>query len=304
VALAVHCSGLPHDESEAVAAQATTWRHRPPPATISRTAPAVSAPTWKHEHRMSSSLSELGDEMVEVTAMHESLAIAAPFAAFFFACFLVVLAIPSLWADVYAFSAYLIELVSIAALTASLFFLCADCRIAYYHVNELCAQASYQKLSSEQIARARRRIAARSRQHLRANNLVAALAVAHVVWFVFRVFFTHWSKRISVVVWIPIYFKELIYLLLACREISRVNDRSAQLQGILAQRMWHGGDLASNVLRLSMFAMLANEPLSFVVAGRRWSRSDLAVAWSAVVMLSLLVVVRSVLMQFSLTLMH
>ena len=123
----------------------------------------------------------------------------------------------------------------------------------------------------------------------------------NVAWFIFRVFFTHWSQRIAVVYWILAYFKDLFFLLVVFNESARVNERANQLSSILSQRMWHNGDVNSNLNRLSMFANLTNEPLGYVLGNRRWTTGDMIIYAGVIVLISLFVLIRSILMQFSLS---
>lgn len=250
---------------------------------------------------MSGSLSEVGLEMLEVTALNEYVPRACAFSAFFTLWIVVIAFIPSLFQDWYTFSAYLIELTSIACLTVSLLFVAVDCRIAYHHVNELCAQASYETLSMYKVSQARQRMRERMRQHSIANNLSMILAGVNVLWFIVRVFFTKWTRTVNVVVFILLYFKELIYLLCVIRECARVNERANELSRILSQRMWRQGDVQVNLQRLSMVAMLSTEPVGFSLCGRRWTYADVRAVFVAVCLLSLLVLIRSILLQFSLT---
>ena len=252
--------------------------------------------------RMNASLSEVCSGMIEVTAMNDFLSNGIGFFIIFFSWLVIICLIPQLlWDNVYVLSAYLIEITSISCLTVNLLIIGTDCRIVYHYINELCTMASYQKLTQDDILRVRKICKLRSRTYLITNNSVILLGVINIIWFIFRVFFTHWINRLSVVIWILVYFKDLIFLLIIFNESARVNERANQLNTILSSRIWHNGEVNSNLNRLSMFANLTNEPLGYVLGGRRWTTGDMVIYAGIIVLISLFVLIRSILMQFSLT---
>lgn len=209
----------------------------------------------------------------------------------------------------------LLEYVSICAISATLLFISTDCRMCLSLVESLIHKAKSNTLTMRELLQTRQEIDHRVQRHAATISLIVLVAVFNILYlFVFDIMFTHWTMRrlLELLPWkMASYAKEIVFLMILFNESAKLNERADYLVQTIANECEksasqeeEGPDaeaatFRSEVQRLLLLAALTTKPISFRIAGRRWTKMDMLLQVVAVIVTTLIVVIRAIIMGYA-----
>lgn len=212
----------------------------------------------------------------------------------------------------------LLEYVSICAITASLLFVSADCRVCYAIADRLLQQVksgvSQMPLNMAQLKQSRQEVDDRVQRHAYTISWIVLVAVLNILYLlVVDIISTKWTAKelLELLPWkLASYFKEIAFLMVLFNESAKLNEKADELMHNIANHELPGDEdrfsvvapegvaeqemMRQQVRRLTLVNALATKPISFPIAGRRWTKMDMLLQVMTVVATSLIVIVRAI----------
>ena len=222
------------------------------------------------------------------------------------------------------FRVNLLEYVSICAITATLLFVSVDCRVCYAVIDRLvqlvkAADANGRiTINMSQLKESREEVDCRVQRHAQTITWIVVVAVLNIIYLlVVDIISTKWTAKelLELLPWkLASYFKEIAFLMVLFNESAKLNEKADELTQLIANHVVPGdGDgyvddhakisiesgsgtdfLHFQIRRLTLVNALVTKPISFPIAGRRWTKMDMLLQVMTVVVTTFIVVVRAI----------
>lgn len=208
-----------------------------------------------------------------------------------------------------------LEFVSIGLMSTAVLFIASDCRVCVSLVDTLCRKATEQTLSMKELLQTRQDIDDRVHRHARTISLITFMAVLNILYLlVFDIILPKWTGRqlLDLLPWkLASYAKEIVFLMIIFNESAKLNEKADILMSAVANNGVdaHAVDeseledpavLRKQVQGLMLFSALSTKPISFPIAGRRWTKMDMILQLVAISATTVIVFIRAILMDQSL----
>eukprot|EP01033_Poteriospumella_lacustris_P008566 gene8566-6163_t len=211
----------------------------------------------------------------------------------------------------------ILEFVSIGLMSTAVLFIAADCRVCVSLVDTLCRKATEQTLSMKELLQTRQDIDDRVHRHARTISLITFMAVLNILYLlVFDIILPKWTAQqlLDLLPWkLASYAKEIVFLMIIFNESAKLNEKADILVSVVANNdgrldahvvdeseLEDPAVLRKQVLGLMLFSALSTKPISFPIAGRRWTKMDLILQLVAISATTVIVFIRAILMDQSL----
>lgn len=210
-----------------------------------------------------------------------------------------------------------LEFISIGLMSTAVLFIASDCRVCVSLVDTLCRKATEQTLSMRELLQTRQDIDDRVQRHARTISLITFMAVLNILYLlIFDIILPKWTVRqlLDLLPWkLASYAKEIVFLMILFNESAKLNEKADILMSIVANNDGRVGThiadeseledptvLRKQVQGLMLFSALSTKPISFPIAGRRWTKMDMILQIVTIAVTTVIVFIRAILMNKSL----